>query len=375
MSDHTHYDVSALITHLEGDGFDPDGAAITRHAQALNTQERLPLYINVFIGLGALISSLFLLFFLGLSKLVDFGSAPNMTMTGLALLGGGFTLYLTRDQDAEDLKQSFTLQLSFVLANIGKFLMLMAVAKFFRSMWATTLALTIITAATYHVYQVTLDRFLSSLGCLMLFFSCIISKETNTYNVSEPLFLLIGAQLYAAKHLWMDGKLKSEYIPLGYAVISSLCVNVLFLAAKTHIRRYGEGEELLVMPITLALAGALIGLIIWAADGLQQVKSSRPLLLSVCGVAGLGLFSAPGILLSIGLLILGYATHERLITLVGMSLLPLVIFHYYYNIDATLMKKSLILIGTGALLIAGRMYLQAQMRQRETQLKLQEVSK
>ena len=130
-----------------------------------------------------------------------------------------------------------------------------------------------------------------------------------------------------------------------------------------------------MMPITIMLAAALIGLIIWAADGVQQFKTSTPLILSVCGVACLGLFSAPGILLSLALMILGYASHERLITFAGIFLLPLVIFHFYYNIDASLMRKSLILIGTGVVLIIGHIYLKAHMRRQDEQRALQEATR
>lgn len=71
----------------------------------------------------------------------------------------------------------------------------------------------------------------------------------------------------------------------------------------------------------------------------------------------LGVISAPGILLSIGLMILGYAKHERLILLLSSILLPLFLFLYYYNLDLTLIKKSGILIANGVLILSGRIYM------------------
>ena len=109
------------------------------------------------------------------------------------------------------------------------------------------------------------------------------------------------------------------------------------------------------------------------ANGVEQVKTSKPLIMSLCGVTLLGVFSAPGVLLSLGLMVLGYATHERLITLFGILLLPLVIFNYYYSLNVSLMEKSLILIGTGAVLIIGRMYLLMQLRHQQGQRERLEI--
>jgi uncharacterized membrane protein len=71
----------------------------------------------------------------------------------------------------------------------------------------------------------------------------------------------------------------------------------------------------------------------------------------------LGFLSAPGVLLALALMVLGYAKHEWPLTTLGILLTPLSIFHYYYSIDTTLLMKSGILVGSGAVLLAGYAYM------------------
>ena len=375
MSDHlTNHTVSAMLEHLEESGFSPDQAAIKERADRLQSQEKLPLYLHVLMGVGALTSSTFLLIFLTLASILDFKSTFNLAFIALIFMGGGVILHLKAiEQPNRDLSQTFWVQFSFILVNMGRFLIGASVGLAFNSPWMILCISVAITSITYTYYQVSIDRFLSSLGCLVLLLVCILNTRLHDFNPNILFMISIVAHLFVIKYLWVDFKLKNKYVPLGYAVISSLCVNILLVSSVSHIGRWSNKHQLLTTPITVALAGALIGLIIWAANGVEQVKTSKPLMMSLCGVMLLGAFSAPGVLLSLGLMILGYATHERLITLFGILLLPLVIFNYYYNLNVSLMEKSLILIGTGAVLIIGRMYLLIQLRHQQGQRERLEV--
>ena len=364
MSDHlTNHTVSAMLEHLEELGFSPDQAAIKERADTLQSQEKLTFYLHVLMGVSALTSSIFSLIFLALVGILDFNSTFNLAFIGLILMSGGMIFHLKATKRLNrDLNQTFWVQLSFILVTMGRVLIGTSVGLEIKSPWMILCISVIITSITYTYYRASIDRFISSLGCLILLLVCILKTRFYDFNPNILLMISIGAHLFVIKYLWVDFKLKNKYVPLGYAVISSLCMNILFVSSVSHMGHWSNEHQLLTTPITLALAGALIGLIIWAANGVEHVKTSRPLIVSLCGVTLLGVFSAPGVLLSLGLMILGYATHERLITLFGILLLPLVIVHYYYNLDASLMEKSLILIGTGAVLIIGRMYLLIQLR-------------
>jgi uncharacterized membrane protein len=105
-------------------------------------------------------------------------------------------------------------------------------------------------------------------------------------------------------------------------------------------------------------------LIGWAAGNLEKLKT-EPLMLASLGAILLGIVSAPGVILSICLMVLGYAKHEKLLLLTGILLMPVFIFFYYYNLDVSLMAKSGVLVGSGVVLLVGRGYLAAKQLDRE----------
>ena len=101
----------------------------------------------------------------------------------------------------------------------------------------------------------------------------------------------------------------------------------------------------------------LIALFAWVAKGRNKLKT-EPLLLACIGALLLGIISAPSILFAIALMVLGYAKHEKKLTIIGGLLMPVFLFYYYYNLEVSLLVKSLILIGSGMVLLVGSFYMQ-----------------
>ena len=149
-------------------------------------------------------------------------------------------------------------------------------------------------------------------------------------------------------------KIKSDYIPLSYALVFSLCVHVLILASG----ELASADIAVISPYfaSLVLSGGLIALFGWAAGDMAKLRT-QPLLLASTGALLLGLMAAPGMLLAIMLLVLGYARHERLLLATGATLIPVFLFLYYYQLEISLLQKSAALAASGALLLAGRFYL------------------
>ena len=130
----------------------------------------------------------------------------------------------------------------------------------------------------------------------------------------------------------------------------------IFFAMRSEIGRYGYRQDFSPAIINILLTAALIALIGWAAGGVEKLKS-EPLSAAAAGALCLGIVSAPGILLAVGLMILGYTQHDKVALILGGLLLPLFLSLYYYNLDLTLMAKSGILIASGAVLLAGSVYM------------------
>ncbi|MCI5227648.1 MAG: DUF4401 domain-containing protein, partial [Candidatus Electrothrix sp. AX2] len=84
----------------------------------------------------------------------------------------------------------------------------------------------------------------------------------------------------------------------------------------------------------------------------------------------LGIFTTPGILVAIALLVTGYAFGDRILTGLAYLFLPCFLIVFYYALHIDLAYKSYVVAGSGLLLLAVRwivQYLQPQPHLKEEQ--------
>ena len=305
-------------------------------------EKELPLYLRVVVGVGAFIASLCFIGFLGAADIIRFHHEEGLSIWGLIFVAGAIGLQKVSAHN-NTVKHSFLMQSSFASMAVGKLLFVLGISQMFDSGWGTTFALLVITVITYNIYRMSIDRFLSS---FVLLFSILVNILWGRDISVSREFLLNGFFLFqfASVAIFLThGKIKRDYIPISYAFTFSLCANVLFLSSHPAF-------------INIILTGGLIVLFGWAAGGIEKLKT-KPLMSASIGTVFLGLISAPGILLTIGLMVLGYSKHEKLLIIMGALMMPLFLWLYYYNIDISLLQKSSILIGSGIVLLAGRFYI------------------
>jgi hypothetical protein len=341
------------------------GASIfSRHQE-----EELPIYLRVLVGIGAFIASACLIGFLTLTKIIDFDSTAELVGWGGIFIVNA-VLLARRAALSGVMLHSFLMNVSFCSIGIGKILAVAGTLALFKGShgnegWAIAYALAAVTAITWPFYRMSIDRFLSSVAVLLLLLVNIVFDRDLAPAQQYCLdgFFLIN--LCAAIALFTDGRVPKDYAPLGYAFIVSLCATVAYFAMTHHHNWLFRHADVDPAFITFSLAAALIGLIGWAAGDMRKLKK-EPLLFAAVGVAALGAVSAPGIILSIALMVLGYARHERLLILAGALLMPVFLWLFYYSLDLTLMAKAGILVCSGFVLLAGRVYMHAQKFDRET---------
>lgn len=322
-----------------------------------NEETGLPFYLHILSGIGAAVTAAFLIGFLLVARVIDMGSTSGPIVWGLLLIAAGCMLALGQQRKAGTMGISFIQQISFCLMATGKILFVFGCAKACAPQvaWGATLGALLVAAATYGLYAVSIDRFLSVLAVLVLVFISLLTEFPFEGGATALLSALFIAQLAAAALLLTGGRVRRGLMPIAYALIASLSLEALAFASQSTsglgLLRLGFNPA----AINIALAVALIALIAWAAGGLKKLDS-QPLLLASLGTAALAIVSTPGILLSIGLMIFGYARHERLLLLLGGLLFPVFLSLYYYNLHLTLMEKSGLLVASGAVLLAGWAY-------------------
>ncbi len=318
-------------------------------------EKELPLYLRILVGIGAFIASLCFIGFLSVSKIINFNSEGGLIFLGFIFVGSALFLAKTSGDKDNTVKHSFLIQTSFCAMGVGKILFIMGFAEMFGrdGGWGVTLSTLLITVATYHVYRMSIDRFLSTLAIFTSLLINIVSQQYFGTSTEIVLNLFFFIQIILAAVLLTHGRVKRDYIPLAYATVFSLCITVIY---------FKQAYSLTFINALLTLS--LVGLIGWAAGNLEKLKT-EPLMLASLGAVLLGIISAPGVILSICLMVLGYAKHEKLLLLMGILLMPVFISLYYYNLDISLTAKSGVLIGSGALLLAGRGYLAVKQLDRE----------
>ena len=232
--------IPELFDRLDRDGHIEDRPAVEAFVLERQGETELPLYIRVLIGVGAAIAAAFFIVFLLTVDLIDFNDAPGMLPTGLVFVAAAIGLNRLSGT-ARTVANSFLLQASFAAMATGKFLFVIGFDGILDTYWAVSLAMLLVTAAMYHVYRMSIDRFLSSLMVLL-----------------------------------------------------SVLVNIVW------------GDE--------------------------TTLPREPL-------------------------IIGYARHDKLLLVLGALLMPAFLWLYYYSLDFSLLTKSLILTGSGVILLAGHFYL------------------
>ena len=351
----TQYTISGLFARLQSEGQLEDREKASELIRNLHTSDDPPLYLRALIGLGAFISSLFLIGFLFVSELID-RDGPFLPW-GLAFIAAAFGLWKwSQREGVASFLNMFIAVLSFTWMAVGKFLFVLEFTEAYDE-WGAFGGLLLVTAATYFVYRLTIDRFLSCLGvCFALTVALISEGDLNKdpgVIISMGLCICGLAALQASLAAFLlSGRVHRKFLPMAYALVGGLTVNVFLLTMEGP-----KLEEITGFPFVrvlgLLLAAGLIALMVRAAGG-RRISRSPRLLAALLAILLCALFISPGILLGVCLLVYGYGHHDRLLAAFGGLVMPVFLFHWYYDMELTLTEKSAVLVASGLAMLAGR---------------------
>lgn len=333
-----------------------DNAQLESFILSSQQQEKeLLLYMRILVGIGAFIASFCFIGFLSISQIINFSSEANLIFGGLLFIA--VAIFLPKTSRHSKVKDSFFIQIFCFAMGVGKTMFVIGFAKMLgKGGLGITLSILLITTATYHLYHISIDRFLSTLAFLVSLFLNIITDSYFAIFTEIALNLFFFILIILAGVLFTYGKTTRTYTPLAYAIVFSLCIIVIYFTIQSKIGPWNNFHTHSLIYINAILTFSLVGLIGWAAGNIKKLRN-EPLMVASFGAILLGIISAPGVIFSICLIVLSYAKHERLLLVFAILLLPMFIFLYYYNLDINLMAKSQILMGSGMILLAGRCYL------------------
>ena len=314
-----------------------------RIAASLATSEQAskdPIYIRILNGIGAWFAAMFLIFFIGITKM--FESGAGTIIWGIIFLVAAIII-------ARVSKAPFLRQISLALAFAGNTLVLVGAAVEMNTPHVSALLLVhaVVCPVVYYLYSNSIYRLLAPMALVVFATAWIIEEE-----VFVLMHVLIAAETLLAGILLLRKKLPPLLTPLVYSAAAMLPATLLFMNL-TQIHIWRDKFSTPLWPSSILLAAGLIYLYFRLAGDLKRLREPG-LICAIVSTVLLGIFSTPGILVAIGLLILGYAFGDRILMALSYLFLPcfLVVFYYALNID--LAYKSWVIASSGTLLLVVR---------------------
>jgi hypothetical protein len=292
----------------------------------------LPWYLQALLGAGAWISAGCFLAFLGMAGILRDGTA--MLPLGLILVAGATGLRRFSSH-------VFAAQFALALSVTGHGLLFGYVGEKTHGILAVAVAATVLSAALYTLYRDPLHRFLSVGSVIALWVAWIVERKMH-----HGLHLAVLLEVAALGLLYVRGRWAQALRPTAYAFALALPVT-LSLHFFPDLRIQTPD-----WPSRIALGLGLLGLVVWTAR--KENLRREPAALALAATVLLGLFTAPGILAAMGLLVLGYARREGFLVGLGALSLAGFIVMFYYDLDINLGIKSAVMAGSGLVLLLSR---------------------
>lgn len=342
-----------LLAQLSDEGLLPEQEIETALTAAATPEDHAPWFVQALIGFGAWLSCILFLGALAIAGLFDEETAA--LGVGVCLLAAGAAL----DRFTNT---AFTRQLGlaagltgFGLVGVG------AVGLGSGSEFAClTFAFSLATLVFYRAFYSEPFRFLSCLSTVGIAACWVLDASVfrghNEAGMGLGLHALVLAETLGAGAIFTFFR-KKDLLPAGYA----MTVGLLGTLVATLLP---DAPQVWPSAIILALALAWSIRQAWTTD---SDRWQEAVVVAFVGTGLLAALSAPGILAAIAVTLLGHLERDTVLKRLGILFLPVYIACCYYNLDTTLLLKSLALIGSGLILWAARWHFMRHVQQADLQ--------
>ncbi len=310
-----------------------------------------PWYIRVMLGFSGWLGALFLMGFVG----IFMGLAGDHGIVTVCIGAGLCTLAYTLFRVPKN--TDFLLQFALAVSLAGQGFFVFGLFQLFRNDGAEVYLVILLFEVVLTVYVSNwIHRFLTSLGAV--FAAYFFFQQSAIFGLMHGLVAL------AVCGLWWSLLLlrRSELLrPVAYALaFALLCTEGgRFVTRILFDANYGWW---LLHGWRVGTTLANLALIISTVMVLRRLRFALNSLPAILGLSAAVLFSgfsyvAPGLSSALLLILIAYSFSDRV--LLGTGLLGLLSFvsHYYYQLQHSLLYKSIVLFSLGLLLLAARLLL------------------
>lgn len=313
-----------------------------------------PWYISVFMAFLGWLAALFLLGFVGFGVFSVIENKITSFIIGCLMIGGA---YLLLHKNKAIFAEYFSLAISLAGQALVLWSLLESSGAESRIFWFAMMVLQIL-LATFMPGAV--HRVFSAYFASFALMALLVLSGAQHIGVSIILFGVVW--------LWLNEFRFTKVMPqirsMGYGLVLALTSikGSLIVPASSGIWwGYNRQPDIWIQPwVGQLLSGFILIFLVWGL--LHQSSSSisklpsRLLVLAYLAAALIAVtsFEAPGIIIGIAILLLGFAGSNRVLIGLGSVSLLLYISAYYYQLHNTLLDKSVSLLALGIVLLGCR---------------------
>ncbi|MDH4163789.1 MAG: DUF4401 domain-containing protein [Nitrospirota bacterium] len=316
-------------------------------------EQHSPWFVRVMLGFAGWIGALFLLGFMGAALSFVMRSGTASLVTGIIVCAGAAVIFrLAQEKD-------FAVQFGLATSFAGQALFIFGLFEtvhwrggfgyvsvaVFEAVLAAVVANEIHRAATAFAAAVSLSLALWWYGVPSL----------------APAFITVAfAVIWLSEFSWADRG--SVLRPVGYSLVLAAlyCNGALLMHGYSWMP--GRGISSPMLSRLSSWTGSLVAISVFLYTVYHLARregfgiKDRPAQAALLAVTVIALtsFKAPGIAAGLVVVLLGYANANRVLTGLGLFSLIAYLSLYYYQLQTTLLVKSLSLIATGLVLLTAR---------------------
>ena len=350
---------------IDGNAVDARTGETSAKATIANnhSQNDIPWFIQILFGLSGIVASLFLIAFLSLLLFgIDgFDSVIALLITGLVLSAAGFVLF--RNKQSRD--NTFISSLALAISSAGQAYIAFALFDNNLSHPIDVWLFLIVQAVMTVIMPNRIYRLLGSIMTLGL--TVYLLNYYHLPEVSLGLLALITTGSNLSRYSLLQripSKWREDVFDiikaLGYAsALMLLCVSVYFIAAEhSHslASYYGDtfSYNYYLEQGLLTLASLYAAYLILKRYDVKLLSAAGLFIGGAIVLLGIISIYVSGLLATSLIIVIAIANSQRVLLGLGITALVSYIFWYYYQLDTSLLIKSLSMLIVGLTMLMGR---------------------
>ena len=349
---------SELIDSLSND-FEIDEERAREVALERIQKNQMPIYLRALIGVGSFVTASFLMAIIGETLDID---ESLIYAVGLIHVICAIPLYLYGSKIEQDTPlEAFLTFFSFALILSGKIMCIAGFTAAFEPddvLGASLIVNIIFTCVTYPIYSLYMDRFISFTSCLVMALFWVMEQMSWPEEITTIAFFSLVAPL--AFIMMIHPRVTRTFRPISIGLIStSVGLAVAITAISPGILQVSDmlknsqipiDDLMVIISAPLVMLFVSVYVMVWSCGGKIGAKK-RVLVVSILALFLLCSTLMTGPVLAITIIVLGYAQHDRIISLLGILLLPVALFQITRRLDLGLMDTGIILMIKSALVL------------------------